>query len=209
MMAEISHKIMMYKFNELNWRQVLAGYEAGVFPMGNDDGSVSWYEANPRGIISIGAGNSSLQIPRSLRQALRKEEFEIRHNTCFRQVIENCADREFTWINELIINAYTELNAYGYGHSVEAWKNGELAGGLYGIAYKSAFFGESMFHNKSNASKVCVVKLLDTLVKNEYTLLDIQMMTPHFRKFGAIEISAADYLEILEMALESERQFIF
>jgi leucyl/phenylalanyl-tRNA--protein transferase len=122
-------------------------------------------------------------------------------------VIKECAARESTWINRPIIRVYGELHKLGFAHSVEAWFEGKLAGGLYGVALRGAFFGESMFYKVSNASKVCVVKLYEILKQNEYLLFDIQMMTPHFNQLGAIDISKRAYQEILERAMEAERKF--
>lgn len=196
------------EYFELTWENVLAGYIHGIFPMGNENGSISWFEANPRAVIPLGE-NTRLKIPRSLRQIIRKNVFEIRHNTEFAEVIRNCASRENTWINELVINAFCELHDLGFGHSIEAWKDGELAGGLYGVAFRGAFFGESMFHKVSNSSKICVVNLFENLNRNNYRLLDIQMMTPHFKSLGAVEISAGMYLELLDSAMSSDCNFNF
>lgn len=199
----------MKEYFSLDWEQVLMGYAEGIFPMGNENGTVSWYEADPRAVIPLETDEQELRISRSLRQVINKNIFEIKHNTDFDTVIRHCAEREFTWINELIIDAFSVLHKMGFGHSVEAWKDGELAGGLYGIAFRGAFFGESMFYKENNASKVCVVKLFEILKKNEFLLFDIQMMTPHFKSLGAIEIGKEDYFEHLDRAMSLERDFIF
>lgn len=198
-----------YKYDTLYWHQVLNGYAMGIFPMGEEKNYVAWFEASPRAIMPLENENSKLNIPRSLKQILNKELFEIRTDTSFEQVIYECSKRENTWINSLIMNAYTDLFYRGFAHSVEAWYDGKLAGGLYGVAYKGAFFGESMFFRQNNASKVCVVKLFEILKKNKFVLFDIQMMTPHFEKFGAIEISKRSYHEILERAMEKKCKFKF
>lgn len=179
----------------------------GIFPMGEEDGSVAWFEASPRAIMPIELSTSSINISRSLKQIINKGAFEIRVNTAFEKVIYECSQRESTWINELIMLAYTELHHRGYAHSIEAWQDNKLVGGLYGVSYKGAFFGESMFHKTSNASKICVVNLYEILKKNKYILLDIQMMTSHFEKFGAIEISKRVYLEILDRAMNKKCEF--
>jgi leucyl/phenylalanyl-tRNA--protein transferase len=197
------------QFRSLFWEHILAGYEQGIFPMGNEDGTVSWFEANPRAIIPIADTDPVLKIPRSLRQVMKKDQFEIKHNSSFLDVIKHCSDREYTWINELVIKAFKDLHDLGYGHSIEAWREGKLAGGLYGVAYKGAFFGESMFHKENNASKICVVKLFEILKRNKYLLFDIQMMTPHFEALGAIEIDKISYKKLLRKAMSEERQFIF
>ncbi len=199
-------KNVQHKYDELTWKQVLWGYANGIFPMGNDDGTISWFEANPRAILPIELPTSSIHITRSLKQVLTKSIFKIKFNTSFKEVLLSCSERKDTWINELIMDAYTELHKHGYAHSVEAWKGKKLASGLYGVAYKGAFFGESMFFRESNASKVCVVKLYEVLKKNNFILFDIQMMTEHFKTFGAKEISKRGYLEILDRAMEVERK---
>jgi leucyl/phenylalanyl-tRNA---protein transferase len=199
-----------YKYKKLEWHQVLNGYTMGIFPMGDEAETISWYEASPRAIMPVELVTSSMKLSRSLRQVLNKNIFEVKVNTAFEDVIRKCAQRESTWINELIINAYIELHKRGFAHSVEAWTHdeGKLAGGLYGVAYKGAFFGESMFRTVSNASKVCAVKLYEILKKNNYLMFDIQMMTSHFMSFGAIEISKRAYLEILERAMSAKREFM-
>ena len=201
-------KNTVYKYYELSWHQVLNGYSLGIFPMGEEDGSISWYETNPRAILPIELQNSDIHITRSLSQVIKKNTFDIKIDTDFEQVLNCCADRNSTWINELIMNSYIELHRRGYAHSIEAWQNNALVGGLYGVQYKGAFFGESMFHKASNASKVSVVKLYEILKRNRFILFDIQMMTSHFETFGAIEISKRSYLEILDRAMNEKREFI-
>jgi leucyl/phenylalanyl-tRNA--protein transferase len=196
-----------YKYSELNWEHILNGYSLGIFPMGEEDGTVAWYEASPRAIMPIELSSSTINVPRSLKQVLSKNIFEVKADTAFDEVIHECANRKSTWINRLIINAYKELFENGYAHSIEAWENGRLAGGLYGVAYKGAFFGESMFRKTSNASKAAVVKLYEILKTNGYILLDIQMMTSHFKSFGAIEVSKRAYLELLDRAMSVNREF--
>lgn len=173
----------------------------------DDDGSISWFESNPRAIMPVELPSSKIHITRSLSQVLKKNIFETRVDTEFENVIRLCSLRESTWINELIMKAYKELFNKGYAHCVESWFENELVGGLYGVALKGAFFGESMFYAKSNASKIAVVKLYEILKKNNYILLDIQMMTSHFRTFGAVNISKKAYLEILDRAMGVERSF--
>lgn len=200
-------KNTVYKYYHLDWQDVLNGYSMGIFPMGEDDGSISWYETSPRAILPIEPPAGAIHIPRSLLQVIKKNVFEVRIDTSFDRVITYCAERETTWINGLIMDAYTELFKKGFAHSVEAWYKGKLAGGLYGVAYKGAFFGESMFYLMSNASKFAVVKLYEILKNNKYVLLDIQMMTEHFKSFGALDVSKNDYHKILERAMRQEREF--
>lgn len=196
-----------YKYNILRWQQVLNGYAMGIFPMGEEDGSIAWYEASPRAIMPVELPSSEIKISRSLKQVISKNLFNIKVNSAFGEVVNCCADRESTWINDLIRNVYIDLFKRGYAHSIEAWQNSELVGGLYGVAYKGAFFGESMFYKTSNASKVCVVKLYEILKNNGFILLDIQMMTSHFKSFGAVEISKRAYLEILDRAMNVKCEF--
>ncbi len=197
----------VYKYYQLTWKEILQGYSLGIFPMGEEDGSISWYETSPRAILPIEMPFSNLNVPRSLKQVINKNLFKIKTDTAFEKVISACAERSSTWINPLIMQSFTELFYQGFAHSVEAWQGGKLVGGLYGVAYKGAFFGESMFFKVSNASKVCVVQLYEILKKNKYILLDIQMMTSHFKTFGAVDISKRAYLEILERAMKAERKF--
>jgi leucyl/phenylalanyl-tRNA--protein transferase len=168
---------------------------------------VDWYEADPRAVLRIKNIEDELIIPRSLKQVLKKEIYEIKIDTAFDEVIKKCSERDETWINKVIIDVYTELHRQGYAHSVEAWKGDNLAGGLYGVALRGAFFGESMFHTEPNASKVCVVRLYELLKLNNFRLFDIQMMTPVFQVFGAVLISKADYLKELKSAMKVSRKF--
>lgn len=195
------------RYDVLHWHQIINGYAMGIFPMGEDSHTIAWFEASPRAIVPVELTSSQINISRSLKQVINKNAFEIRINTAFEKVIYECSLRDSTWINSLIMTAYTELHHRGYAHSVEAWQDGKLAGGLYGVAYKGAFFGESMFYKANNASKVCVVKLYEMLKSNKYILFDIQMMTSHFEKFGAVEISKRAYLEILERAMNVKCEF--
>lgn len=188
---------------------MLNGYNLGIFPMGDDEDSISWFEARPRAILPVELPSHKIHITRSLSQVLKKNNFEIRMDTDFESVISSCAERESTWINGLILKAYLELFQRGYAHSVEVWLENELAGGLYGVAYKGAFFGESMFHKVSNASKVAVVKLYEILKRNKFILFDIQMMTTLFKVFGAIEVTKDEYNMLLQRAMRTEREFSF
>jgi leucyl/phenylalanyl-tRNA--protein transferase len=200
-------KSPVYKYYQLAWKEILQGYSLGIFPMGEDDGSISWYETSPRAILPLELPSSNINTPRSLKQVINKNQFIIKTDTAFEKVISACSDRNSTWINPIIMQSFTELFYRGFAHSIEAWQDRELVGGLYGAAYKGAFFGESMFFKVSNASKICVVKLYEILKKNNFILLDIQMMTSHFKNFGAVDISKRAYLEILERAMKAERKF--
>jgi leucyl/phenylalanyl-tRNA--protein transferase len=166
-------------------------------------GEISWYSPDPRTIIPLGA----FRVPRSLRQVVRKQNFEIRIDTIFQDVIRNCARRENTWISEELIKAYVILHLTGYAHSVESWQGGRLVGGLYGVAIGGAFFGESMFSAVSDASKVALVHLVKLLIARRFMILDAQFMNEHLKQFGATEIPRSVYLDLLSRSLEVETRF--
>lgn len=177
---------------------VVAAYRNGYFPMAaSRRGPVAWYSPDPRAIIPLDA----IDISRSLRRTVRKGVFEIRINTVFPTVIRACAERDETWISEEIIRTYTVLHERGYAHSVESWSGDELAGGLYGVAIGGAFFGESMFSEKTDASKVALVHLVERLRQRGFLLLDTQYLNDHLLRFGAREIPRNSYLELLAQAL--------
>jgi leucyl/phenylalanyl-tRNA--protein transferase len=178
--------------------RLLAAYASGYFPMAEShQGAVRWYSPDPRAVIPL----EGLRVSRSLRQTLHKGAFTIRLNTSFEHVMRCCAQREETWISEEIIASYRELNRLGYAHSVEAWKERTLAGGLYGVALGAAFFGESMFSTVRDASKVALVYLVGHLKERAYRLLDVQFLTPHLVSLGAMEIPREEYLGELKTAL--------
>lgn len=188
---------------------VLVAYSKGIFPMADNAYSgISWFFTNPRAIINLEENFGGLHIPRSLSQVIKKNIFEIKFDCNFKSVIKNCSSRQPTWISGEIIDLYSKLNELGYAHSVEAYKDGELAGGLYGVAYKGAFFGESMFHKYPNASKVAVYNLYKILVKNKFLLFDIQMMTSVFKILGAVHIPFDFYLKKLKVAMKSDCKFL-
>ena len=173
--------------------------------MTDRDGVTRWYTADPRGIIPL----ERFHIARTLRQVVRQSRFDVRINTSFERTMRACmeARTEGTWISEELISAYMHLHHTGFAHSVEAWQNNELVGGLYGVSMGAAFFGESMFHRVRDASKVALVHLIQRLREREYELLDTQASTPHLRQFGCVEIPAQTYLEMLKRALQKQRKF--
>lgn len=177
---------------------LLQGYRLGVFPMAMEDDSIQWFSPDPRAILPL----EDFHVPHALRRVMRKKVFETTMDKDFSEVIEQCAKREDTWINAEIIESYSRLHELGYAHSVEAWKGGVLAGGLYGVAVGGAFFGESMFHYVTDASKVALVALVNHLRAQKFALLDTQWLTPHLQQFGGIEISREHYLRILRGAVE-------
>lgn len=172
-----------------------------------DDPSIFWVEPDIRGILPL----DDFHIPRSLKKSMRRQLFEIRVNTCFDEVVEKCAqetdDREKTWINQQIRHLYSQLHEMGHAHSVEAWQDGALVGGLYGVSVGGAFFGESMFSRKTDASKTCLVQLVQRLKQQGFTLLDTQFTTAHLERFGVVEIVKNDYLKLLEVAISQDAEF--
>lgn len=177
---------------------LLGAYTEGVFPMA-DDGEVLWFSPLKRGVIPL---DGRFRVPHSLKRTLRKKPFELRMDTAFREVMAGCSERAETWIEPVIVESYCRLHDLGFAHSVECWDEEGLQGGLYGVALGRAFFGESMFSRKTDASKIALVCLVGWLRENGYRLLDTQWMTDHLRQFGGEEIPREEYLRCLEEALE-------
>jgi leucyl/phenylalanyl-tRNA--protein transferase len=184
-------------------QELLGLYAAGWFPMAMDDGSIRCYSPDPRGIIPLEA----FHVPHGTRKTLRDPAWELRIDTAFEEVVRACGKREETWIDETIIQSYLGLFHLGHAHSVEIWREGRLAGGLYGVALGAAFFGESMFHVVPGASKVALVRLVERLRARGYRLLDTQWSTPHLESFGATTIPRKTYLKELGAALREECVF--
>ena len=178
---------------------LLNAYANGVFPMA-EDGEILWFSPERRGLIPL---DSRFRIPHGLRRTLKRGLFEVRWNTAFREVMLACAERKETWIDELILKSYCALHEEGFAHSVECWDADGLQGGLYGVALAGVFFGESMFHRKTDASKVALVALVETLREKNFQLLDTQWMTDHLRQFGGYELPRREYLAQLQAALEA------
>jgi leucyl/phenylalanyl-tRNA--protein transferase len=179
-------------------------YAKGAFPMADEKtGSISWYLPETRCIIPL----NNFNIPRSIKKVMDKENFEFRFNTDFLSIVKGCADREQTWISEELIDAYQRLFKRGNIQTVETWKDGVLVGGLYGVNFRGAFFGESMFSKVSQASKAALVKLLQHLKEKKFLLLDVQYITDHLKMFGAIEITWEDYEKRLENAYLQDCHF--
>lgn len=192
--------------DSLSYNDVLQAYSRGYFPLGEEDGSIVWVTHLPRAIIPV--EKKELKLSRSLRQVIKKGMYEIKTDSDFYGVINNCAlFHKPTWITGEIKRLYLELFNKGFAHSVEAYSEGKLAGGLYGVAYRSAFFGESMFTSESNASKVCFAVLYDILVKNGFKLFDVQMITSVTKQFGAEEISGEEYKKKLALAMKHTAEF--
>ncbi|GAB4352191.1 MAG: leucyl/phenylalanyl-tRNA--protein transferase [Oricola sp.] len=188
---------------------LLRAYAAGIFPMADDadDPEIFWVQPEMRGIIPL----DGFHVPRSLAKTVRKAPFDIRFNTAFRAVINACAEttenRERTWINRTIRDLYCQLHEMGHAHSVEAWDGDQLVGGLYGVSLGRAFFGESMFSRRTDASKICLVHLVERLKERGFILLDTQFTTEHLKRFGAIDVPAEEYENLLAEALVGEADF--
>lgn len=180
-----------------------AAYRAGAFPMADRYGGVAFYRADPRAVLELDA----LHVSKSLARVLRKGNYEVVVDRDFEGVVRACADRRETWISAEIVRAYAEFHRAGKAHSVEAYRDGELAGGLYGVTLGGAFMGESMFSRMPDASKVCLVHLVRRLKERGYVLLDCQIQNQHLARMGATEIPEPLYLRRLAHALKLDRTF--
>ena len=189
---------------------LLAAYASGWFPMADEEGVISWYSPDPRGIMPI----DTFHVPSRLRRVVRRAAVQVDIDTAFEEVMRACAEAERepgdsgTWISDEIIESYCALHARGYAHSVEVRQDGALVGGLYGVALGGAFFGESMFHRATDASKVALVALVSRLRARGFVLLDTQWVTAHLQQFGAIEIPRPEYLRRLDESLKLEVSFV-
>jgi leucyl/phenylalanyl-tRNA---protein transferase len=180
-----------------------ACYRAGAFPMDDGYGRTEFYRSDPRSILEL----DSLHVSKSLARVIRKGVYEIYVDRDFEGVIRACADRRDTWINAEIIRAFIQFHYVGKVHSVEAYKDDELVGGLYGVTLGGAFMGESMFSRMRDASKVCLVYLVERLKRRGYVLLDCQIQNDHMARLGAVEIPESEYLKRLDRALKLDRSF--
>ncbi len=180
---------------------LLGAYAEGVFPMA-EDGELLWFSPVNRGIIPV---DDQFKIPHGLKRALRKKPYRVTRDEAFKEVMLGCANRESTWIDRTILESYHELYELGFGHSIECWDDEGLQGGLYGIKLSNAFFGESMFSRKTDASKIALVHLVGWLREEGVQLLDTQWMTDHLRQFGGHEVPRDVYEELLADALEELR----
>jgi leucyl/phenylalanyl-tRNA--protein transferase len=172
-------------------------YRQGIFPMADEGGRIRWYSPDPRTIIDL----DRFHISRRLTRRIRQRKFEITVNRDFEGVLRGCANRKETWISEGIAAAYSALNRLGKAHSVEAYYEERLAGGIYGVSLGGAFMGESMFTIVRDASKVCLAFLVGRLKERGFILFDVQFTTPHLKRFGAVQVSRREYLRRLEKAL--------
>ena len=187
---------------DLSKERILLAYSMGIFPWYSDGSPILWWSPDPRLVLIPG----ELKVSRSLSQVIKKGVFSVTMDTAFDRVIRNCAEisrkgQQGTWITEQMISAYIRLHSAGYAHSVESWDKGELVGGLYGIALGKAFFGESMFAIKSNASKAAFVTLVQYLKKLNFSFIDCQVTTEHLKSLGAKEVDREKFLQMLKEAL--------
>jgi leucyl/phenylalanyl-tRNA--protein transferase len=188
---------------------LLRAYALGVFPMAESrrDPELYWIDPKQRGVLPL----DRFHVPHSVRKAVRRRKFEIRIDTAFREVMEGCAEaapgRPDSWINDEILELYSALHQAGRAHSVEAWRNGGLVGGLYGVVIGAAFFGESMFARETDASKVALVHLVARLRCGGFELLDTQFVTKHLARFGVVEILRQRYQELLQRAIARRADF--
>ncbi|NJM06437.1 leucyl/phenylalanyl-tRNA--protein transferase [Candidatus Gracilibacteria bacterium] len=187
---------------------LISAYAQGIFPMADEFGAINFYDPNPRAIFPL----DSFYVPRRLARTVRSGRFTIRVDSAFRAVMLACAEpgpgRASTWISDSIVAAYEELHEQGFAHSVEAWREGVLVGGLYGVALRGLFAGESMFSRERDASKVALVHLVERLRAGGYVLLDTQFLgSDHFRQFGVVEIPRSEYKRRLAAALRVDASF--
>ena len=188
---------------------LLTAYAQGIFPMAHEEDrwNVYWYAPDPRTILPFDA----FHVSKTLKKTVRQAPFDIRFDTAFDDVMRKCAeprgDGQGTWISDGLVDAYTELHRLGFAHSVEAWQDDELVGGVYGIALRGLFAGESMFHTVTDASKVCLVHLVDRLRSHGFILHDCQFMTPHLARFGATEIPRFEYEARVHEAMAVDAKF--
>lgn len=187
---------------------LLSAYCQGVFPMSDPDGEIGWYDPDPRTIMPL----DSFHVPRRLARTVRNGAYQVRFNSDFRATMQACAaparGREETWISDEIIDVYVALHEMGFAHSVETWLDGEMVGGLYGVAIHGLFAGESMFSRARDASKVALVHLVEHLRANGFVLLDTQFSTEHLSQFGIREVRRSTYKRLLLDALnKSEVRF--
>ena len=184
---------------------LLRGYAAGIFPMaeGRDDPEIHWVDPRRRGILPL----DGFHISRSLRRRLLRGDWQVRVDTAFADILSGCADRPETWINNHIFHLYTQLFAAGFAHSVEVWDGDDLIGGVYGVTLGRAFFGESMFSRRTDASKVALAYAVHRLRAGGFTLFDTQFLTAHLASLGGVEITRAEYHRRLTVALDGTAQF--
>ncbi|ERN41534.1 leucyl/phenylalanyl-tRNA--protein transferase [Rubidibacter lacunae KORDI 51-2] len=183
---------------------IVGGYARGWFLMAGEDGDLQWYSSRRRAVLPL---DGRFHYPKSLQRVLNQKRFATAIDLDFDSVCRGCADRETTWISPELQDIYRSLHAAGWAHSFEAWQDGELAGGVLGIAIGGAFVGETMFYRIPEGSKVALVKLVEHLRSREFVLFDVQMQNPHLERFGAYEIPDLEYQRRLKLAVTLRRRF--
>lgn len=189
----------------LSPEDMLAAYAAGIFPMAaaREDDTLHWVNPRLRGVVPL----DGLHISRSLRRSILRTDYRISTDTAFAAVVAACADRPETWINAPLVALYDRLHAMGHAHSLEVWQDGRLSGGVFGLTLGAAFFGESMFSRRRDASKIALAWLVDRLKRGGFRLFDTQFITPHLASLGAVEIPRTQYRMLLARALEGAADF--
>ena len=187
----------------LDPKNMILLYARGAFPMAEKSGKINWYMPEIRTIIPL----SEFNVPRTLKKFMRKTDFSYTYDRATMDVVRNCTKREETWINDKLVEAYRGMMEIGHLHSVEVWKKNKLVGGLYGVTFRGAFFGESMFSKESQASKAALVKLVERLKQRGFKVLDVQYYTEHLGMFGATEIPFDEYADLLKKAYQWEISF--
>jgi leucyl/phenylalanyl-tRNA--protein transferase len=187
---------------DLSTERLLLAYRSGIFPWFNDNEPILWWSPDPRFILFP----DKLHVSKSMQKVLKKQLFDIKYDTAFKEVISSCRktridNNEGSWITQSMIDAYCNLNKLGYAHSVEAWHEGNLVGGLYGVSLGRCFFGESMFSIMENSSKACLITLVNDLIKYDFLFIDCQVYTKHLSSMGAIDIPRSDFLKLLSCGL--------
>ena len=184
---------------------LVQAYRQGIFPMALEDDEIGWFSPDPRGVLPL----DHVHVPARLSRVIRSGRFEVAIDRDFERVMRACAaDREDgTWISEEIVESYVALHRLGMAHSIETWREGRLVGGLYGVHLGGAFFGESMFHLETDASKVALMALVARMRERGLSLLDIQWVTPHLAQFGAVEVPREEYLMRLSQVIDEPRVF--
>ncbi|WP_029519952.1 leucyl/phenylalanyl-tRNA--protein transferase [Persephonella sp. IF05-L8] len=193
---------------DLSPERLIFAYSLGIFPWYSEDEPILWWSPDPRMVLFP----DELKISRSLKKVLKNKGFEVRFNTAFEDVIKNCATvkrkgQDGTWLTPEMIEAYIRLHKLGFAHSVETYLDGKLVGGLYGVAIGGVFFGESMFHKVSDASKVAFVHLVKRLKEKGFDIIDCQQSTPHMARFGAREIPRKEFLDIISKSIHKKVSF--
>jgi len=190
---------------DLSAERLITAYKSGIFPWYSEGGPILWFSPDPRLVLFL----DGLSVSRKLQKIIRQGEFEVRFDTSFYQVVKSCAGvnrkgQDGTWITDDMIEAYGELHKRGYAHSVETYRDGTLVGGLYGVSFGGAFFGESMFYDMSNASKVALYYLVQRLKRWDFDFIDSQVPNDHMKSMGGREIDRGSFLNMLDKSLEKE-----